>query len=150
MGTIECSQPASKSSWDSQDFGDVSMVLKMAHFRKSNGPRWVNSVTLKMITCILSCMGDRTNWLFTCPHSSLCYPWCLFQCARRPYHQICCCKKPNIWHSLKQVNSCNIDVKTRTILLQMITCFIGDGNYILHSAKHLNWGNYSDVMVSRK
>ena len=31
MGTIECSQPASKSSWDSQDFGDIIMVLKMAH-----------------------------------------------------------------------------------------------------------------------
>ena len=38
---IECSQPASKSSWDSQDFGDISMVLKMAHFGKSTGPRWV-------------------------------------------------------------------------------------------------------------
>ena len=45
MGTIECSQPASKSSWDSQDFGDISMVLKMAHFRKSTGPRWVNAVS---------------------------------------------------------------------------------------------------------
>ena len=42
MDAIECSQPASKSSWDSQDFGDISMVLKMAHFRKSTGPRWVN------------------------------------------------------------------------------------------------------------
>ena len=41
MGTNECSQPASKSSWDSQDFGDISMVLKMAHFHKSTGPRWV-------------------------------------------------------------------------------------------------------------
>ena len=41
MGTNECSQPASKSSWDSQDFGDISMVLKMAHFCKSTGPRWV-------------------------------------------------------------------------------------------------------------
>ena len=41
MGTIECSQLASKSSWDSQDFGDISMVLKMAHFRKSTGPQWV-------------------------------------------------------------------------------------------------------------
>ena len=41
MGTIECSQSASKSSWDSQDFGDINMVLKMAHFRKSTGPRWV-------------------------------------------------------------------------------------------------------------
>ena len=41
MGTNECSQPASKSSWDSQDFGDNSMVLKMAHFRKSTGPQWV-------------------------------------------------------------------------------------------------------------
>ena len=28
MGTIECSQPASKSFWDSQDFGDISMVKK--------------------------------------------------------------------------------------------------------------------------
>ena len=42
MGTIECSQPASKSSWDSQDFGDISMLLKMAHFRKSTG---VNDVS---------------------------------------------------------------------------------------------------------
>ena len=41
MGPNECSQPASKSSWDRQDFGDISMVLKMAHFRKSTGPRWV-------------------------------------------------------------------------------------------------------------
>ena len=44
MGTIKCSQPASKSSWDIQDFGDISMVLKMAHFRKSTGPRWVKTV----------------------------------------------------------------------------------------------------------
>ena len=44
MGTNECSQPASKSSWDSQDFGDISMVLKMAHFRKSTGPQWVNLI----------------------------------------------------------------------------------------------------------
>ena len=42
MGTNECSQPASKSSWDCQDFGDISMVLKMAHFRKFTGPWWVN------------------------------------------------------------------------------------------------------------
>ena len=32
MGTNECSQSASKSSWDSQDFGDVNMVLKMVDF----------------------------------------------------------------------------------------------------------------------
>ena len=44
MGTDECSQPASKSSGDSQDFGDISMVLKMAHFRKSTWPRWVNDI----------------------------------------------------------------------------------------------------------
>ena len=29
--------------WDSQDFDDISMVLKMSHFRKSTGPRWVNT-----------------------------------------------------------------------------------------------------------
>ena len=39
MGTNEYSQPASKSSWDSQDFGDISMVLKTTHFRKSTGPQ---------------------------------------------------------------------------------------------------------------
>ena len=38
MGTNECSQSASKSSWDSQD---VNMVLKMAHFHKSSRPQWV-------------------------------------------------------------------------------------------------------------
>ena len=43
MGTNECSQPASKSSWDSQDFGDVNMVLKMVHFHKSSRPQWVNT-----------------------------------------------------------------------------------------------------------
>ena len=32
MGTNECSQPASKSSWDSQDVGDISMVLKKGPF----------------------------------------------------------------------------------------------------------------------
>ena len=35
MGTNECSQPASKFSWDSQDFGDISMVLNMAHFHRA-------------------------------------------------------------------------------------------------------------------
>ena len=44
MGINECSKPASKSSWDSQDFGDVNMVLKMVHFRKSSRPQWVNHV----------------------------------------------------------------------------------------------------------
>ena len=39
MGTNEYSQPAPKSSWDSQDFGDVNMVLKMAHFHKSSRPQ---------------------------------------------------------------------------------------------------------------
>ena len=43
MGTDECSQPASKSSWDSQNFGDVNMVLKMAHFHKASRPQWVKS-----------------------------------------------------------------------------------------------------------
>ena len=47
MGTNEYSQPASKSSWDSQDFGDVKMVVKMAHFYKSFRPQWVKSGGLK-------------------------------------------------------------------------------------------------------
>ena len=45
MGTNECLQPASKSSWDSQDFGDVNMVLKVVHFHKSTRPQWVNGFT---------------------------------------------------------------------------------------------------------
>ena len=48
MGTNECSQPASKSSWDSQDFGDVNMVLKMVHFHKSSRPQWVNQAILDL------------------------------------------------------------------------------------------------------
>ena len=46
MGTDECSQPTSKSSWDSQDFGDVSMELKMTHFRKTIRPQWLNFTVL--------------------------------------------------------------------------------------------------------
>ena len=44
MGTNECTQPASKSSWDSKDFSNVNMVLKMAHFHKSSRLQWVNSL----------------------------------------------------------------------------------------------------------
>ena len=51
MGTIESSQPTSKSSWDSQDFVGISMVLKMSHFRKSTGPRRVKE------------MDTPNNWL---------------------------------------------------------------------------------------
>ena len=39
MGTNEFSHPAFKSSWESQNFGVVSMVLKMA---QSTRPQWVN------------------------------------------------------------------------------------------------------------
>ena len=49
MGTNECSQPASKSSWDSQDFGDVNMVLKMLHFHKSSRPQWVKDLKFLLI-----------------------------------------------------------------------------------------------------
>ena len=37
MGTNECSQPASKSSWDSQDFGDITMGLKWPIFASPPG-----------------------------------------------------------------------------------------------------------------
>ena len=53
MGTNEYSQPASKSSWDSQDFGDVNMVLKMAHFHESSRPQWVNSSNTRFTIVIL-------------------------------------------------------------------------------------------------
>ena len=61
MGTNEFSQPASKSSWDSQDFGDVNMVLKMAHFHMSSRPQWANYVlseafsTRDLVTVNLVC-----------------------------------------------------------------------------------------------
>ena len=60
MGTIECSQPASKSSWDSQDFGDISTVLEMAHFRKSTGPWLVNNV-LSVIHLIILWRRGKTS-----------------------------------------------------------------------------------------
>ena len=56
MGINECSKQASKSSWDSQDFGDVNMVLKMVHFRKSSRPQWVkyrSAMGLKLMICFL-------------------------------------------------------------------------------------------------
>ena len=37
MGTNEYSQPASKFSWVSQDFGDVNMVLKWPIFKSPLG-----------------------------------------------------------------------------------------------------------------
>ena len=42
MGTNEYSQPAYKSCWDSQDFGDVNMVLS----HKSSRPQWVNGLIM--------------------------------------------------------------------------------------------------------
>ena len=47
MGTNECSQPASKSSWDSQDFGDVSMVLKWTIFGSPPGHDELNAFSGK-------------------------------------------------------------------------------------------------------
>ena len=61
MGTNECSQPASKSSWDSQDFGDVNMVLKMAHFHKSSRPQWVNIHGMDSIYHPRSCVQGRSK-----------------------------------------------------------------------------------------
>ena len=58
MGTNECSQPASKSSWDSQDFGDISMVLKMAQFRKSTGPRRVK-YTFASLGLYMNCICSK-------------------------------------------------------------------------------------------
>ena len=37
MGTNECSQPASKYSWDSRYFGDADMVLKRSIFTSPPG-----------------------------------------------------------------------------------------------------------------
>ena len=61
MGTNECSQPASKSSWDSQDFGDVNMVLKMVHFHKSSRPQWVKEQVHKVV--ILYCVANLSIYL---------------------------------------------------------------------------------------
>ena len=74
MGINECSKPASKSSWDSQDFGDVNMVLKMVHFRKSSRPQWVNCVltwwrhdmetlsALSTLSAVFECVEEGGHW----------------------------------------------------------------------------------------
>ena len=69
MGTNECSQPASKSPWDSQDFGDVNTVLKMAHFHKSFRPQWVNIRFIKGLkqdrrVCVIWPKWTNTSSLF--------------------------------------------------------------------------------------
>ena len=45
MGTSECSQPASKS-WDSQDFGDVNMVLKWSIFTSPLGHNELSNISM--------------------------------------------------------------------------------------------------------
>ena len=80
MGTNECSQSASKSSWDSQDFGDVNMVLKMAHFHKSSRPQWVNwthgdsmsiTLTAKYLSFVQASTGYALIWWKTNISSNL-------------------------------------------------------------------------------
>ena len=68
MGTNECSQSASKSSWDSQDFGDLRMVLKMVHFRKSTRPQWVkyNSFGLVMNSQMTPAIRNPRLWVTYC------------------------------------------------------------------------------------
>ena len=72
MGTNEYSQPASKSSWDGQDFGDVKMVVKMAHFHKSSRPQWVK------ISDFTNQFWWRADKAFLKLISHYCYPkwWC--------------------------------------------------------------------------
>ena len=72
MGTNECSQPASKSSWDSQDFGDVNMVLKMVHFHKSSRPQWVKWISSKKWFV----WTQLPHWiLFWRLQLTICYHW---------------------------------------------------------------------------
>ena len=65
MGTNECSQPASKSSWESQDFGDVNMVLKMVHFHKSSRPQWVNEIPATILDVSFV-------WIMICVNHDMC------------------------------------------------------------------------------
>ena len=69
MGSNECSQPASKSSWDSQYFGDISMVLKMAHFPPGhNELKWVTNNGHKSNKPKYTHHGDRQDMLKTFGH----------------------------------------------------------------------------------
>ena len=76
MGTNEYSQPASKSSWDGQDFSDVKMVVKMAHFHKSSRPQWVNQNT-KSLTLMTTSFLKET-----------CFDWNRY-CFRLKFHKHC-------------------------------------------------------------
>ena len=53
MGTIECSQPTSKSSCDSQDFGDISMVIfasPLGHDELKD--RWILGISVQIVLLI--------------------------------------------------------------------------------------------------
>ena len=52
MATNECSQPASKSSWDSQDFGEVNMVLKGSIFTSPLGHNELNKTNVGDVTWV--------------------------------------------------------------------------------------------------
>ena len=71
MGTNECSQPASKSSWDSQDFVDVNMVLKMVHFHKSSRPQWVNGTAIVVVAS-----SDEVVIMAAGNYGSVLLSWC--------------------------------------------------------------------------
>ena len=69
MGTNEYSQPASKSSWDSQDFGDVNMVLKWSIF---TSPLGHNELTYRSLVVVNINVFDE-QWIFTQENESVCY-----------------------------------------------------------------------------
>ena len=65
MGTNECSQPVSKSSWDSQDFGNVNMALKWPIFTSPPGHnelsnKWLRSTAVaepEVVKMTISCVA---------------------------------------------------------------------------------------------
>ena len=61
MGTIEYSQPASKSSWDSQDFGDISMMLKWPILASPPGHDELIPMPVKLI--FISKWGPWVQWI---------------------------------------------------------------------------------------
>ena len=64
MGTNEWSESASKSSWDSQNFGDVDMVLKTVHFHKSIRPQWVNTRRYKMAAILQTAYSKTISLMY--------------------------------------------------------------------------------------
>ena len=143
MGTIECSQPASKSSWDSQDFGDISTAIKMAHFRKSTGPRWVKDHTFLFVLAVHILRGYFVDnyWQIINPIISL-IPFCWTILIVEWFYIVFLCSKWNLigYCGIRCEKIFSIELKMeKQLLSHCLLCVLSSAPKQVFSGMISNW-----------